>query len=85
MKLNLYAIHDQAVKEYIGPEPAKTHGEAERRFKANVNNPQNGNLYTSPEHFSLHHIGTYDSETGVITPLKEPAHVISALQLKEKT
>lgn len=83
MKLKLYAIHDSAVKEFIGPEAARTHGEAERKFKMNVNNKDNGHLYNSPENFGLYCVGEYDSETGKIEALKEPQHIISAIQCKE--
>lgn len=95
MILKLYAIHDQAVKEYIGPEPARTHGEAERRFRTNVNNPQNGMLHSNPEHFSLYYIGDFDTKSGkvgtwdeqkeVMLPApKEPHHIISAAQCKDQ-
>lgn len=83
MKLKLYAVHDQAVKEFIGPEAARTHGEAERRFKMNVNNPENGLIHNNPENFSLFHIGEYDTETGKLAPMPEPQHIISAIQVKE--
>lgn len=83
MKLQIYAIHDQAIKEFTAPDVARTPGEAERKFKTNVNNPQNGFLYTNPEHYGLYQIGTYDTETGKIEGLKEPHHVISAIQCKD--
>lgn len=83
MKLKLYAIHDTVVKQFLGVEPAMTHGEAERRFRTNVNNPQMGNLHNYPENFSLHCVGEYDTDTGKINPLAEPQHIINAIQLKE--
>lgn len=83
MILKLYAIHDTAVKEYLGVEAARTHGEAERKFKTNINEPQMGNLNKYPENFSLHHVGDYDTETGKIKPNAEPQHIISGLQCKE--
>jgi len=83
MKLKLYAIHDAAVKEFIGPEPQRTHGEAERKFRHAVNNKENGHLYSSPENFSLYCVGEYDTETGIIKPLPEPQHIITAMQCKD--
>lgn len=83
MKLKLYAIHDAAVKEFLGVEPARTHGEAERKFKTNINDPQMGNLNKYPENFGLYHVGDYDTETGVIAPCKEPQHIITGIQCKE--
>lgn len=83
MKLKLYAVHDSAVKEFIGPEAARTHGEAERKFKMNVNNPENQLLHTNPENFGLYCIGEYDSETGLLAALKEPQHIVTAIQVKE--
>lgn len=84
MKYNLYAVHDQAVKEFIGPEVARTHGEAERKFVNNVNDERMGLLHTNPEHFSLHHVGYIESETGKITGLPEPLHIMSAIQAKKE-
>lgn len=83
MRLKLYAIHDQAVKEFIGPEPARTHAEAERKFRTNVNNREMGHLHTNPQHYNLYCIGDYDSETGKLSPLAEPQHIMSAVQAKE--
>lgn len=82
MKLKLYAIHDQTVKEFIGPETSRTHAEAERKFKHNVNNPEMGFLHSNAENFSLYHIGDYDTETGKLAPLNEPTHIITAVQCK---
>lgn len=83
MRLKLYAIHDQAVKEFIGPEVCKTHAEAERKFRMNVNKEENGFLYANPENFNLYHIGDYDTEKGQLLPLNEPQHIMSAVQCKE--
>lgn len=83
MILKLYAIHDAAVKEFLGPEPAKTHGEAERKFRHNVNNKDAGFLFTNPDNFSLYCVGEYNSETGLLNPLREPQHIITGIQCKE--
>lgn len=83
MKLKLFAIHDSTVKEFIGPEAARTPAEAERKFRVNVNDPQNGYLHSHPEHFTLFMVGEYDSETGKLTP-NDPVSIITAVQCKNQ-
>lgn len=77
-----YAIHDSAVKIFLTPMFARTHGEAERNFKAAVNEPQNGHLYSSPENFTLFYIGEYDDQEGKLKPV-EPTSIVTAVQCKE--
>lgn len=84
MKLKLYAIHDAAVKEFLGPEPAKTHAEAERKFAFNVNREESGFLFSKPENFSLYFVGEYDTETGLLGAMREPQHIITAVQCKQQ-
>lgn len=60
---------------------ARTLGSAERDFKTLVNTPDtlpNRN----PEDFDLYELGSYDDETGKITALDTPQHIVKAIQLK---
>jgi len=85
MKLKLYAIHDQAVNEFIGPEVSRTHGEAERKFRDHVNNPEAGLLNKHPQQFTLFYLGEYESENGSLTGLKEgPQSMINGVQAKDQ-
>lgn len=83
--IKLYAIHDQAVNEFIGPEAARTHGEAERRFTENVNNKEMGVLHNYPAQFALFWVGEYNTENGTLIPLKEgPQQITNGIQVKKK-
>lgn len=83
MKVKLYAIHDQAINEFIGPDLSKTHGEAERKFKDAINNPDSGILYKHPQQFVLFHIGEYDSETGLLENNQNgPQSIMNGIQAK---
>lgn len=83
MILKIFAIYDDAVKEYTGPIPHKTPAEAERFFKSQVNNPQNGNLHKFPENFTLFEMGDYDTEQGTLRGLTTPHSIVKAVSLKE--
>lgn len=83
MILKVYSIHDSAVQSFLTPHFARTHGEAERNFKVNVRDKENGHLHTSPENFTLFHIGDYDDQTGEMKPLAAPMSVITGIQCKD--
>lgn len=81
MIYQMYSVHDTAVKIFLPPVFARTHGEAERQFAWNVNNKDNGHLFNSPSNFALFHIGTYNDETGQCTSVA-PTVIISGIQAK---
>lgn len=81
MFLKMYSIRDQKADIFHPPHFQKTHGEAERNFKTLVNDPKSQPaLY--PEDFDLYYVGDYDDNTGKVTPLDTPQHIIKAVQLK---
>lgn len=82
MITKVYTIHDSAVKAFVTPHFARSHGEAERNFRAAVNDEKNGHLYNSPENFTLFHIGEYDDETGIISS-RAPESILSGVQVKQ--
>ncbi|AXH74195.1 MAG: nonstructural protein [Microviridae sp.] len=86
MIVKMYVVHDSAVKVFL-PAPqtlfARTHGEAERNFRAVVNDPKSGHLHNHPEQFTLFYVGDYDDETGVPTPRNAPEAILSGAQAKE--
>lgn len=60
---------------------ARTLGSAERDFKTLVNTPDtlpNKN----PEDFDLYEMGSYDDESGKITALDTPRHIVKAIQVR---
>ena len=72
MKLNIYAIFDNAAKAYMSPFFMHNHGLATRAFSDQVNAQQENQISLHPEQFALFHIGEYNDETGHIEPLATP-------------
>jgi uncharacterized protein YpiB (UPF0302 family) len=54
--------------------------DAERTFIDIIKRGDN-NISKFPDDFSLHHIGSYDSSTGLVEPLPAPVLIITARQL----
>lgn len=79
METRIYSIRDQKSEIFNLPFHKKTHGEAERDFRSLVND-KNSMVHKYPEDFDLYYIGDYDDNTGRITPLDTPQHVIKAVQ-----
>lgn len=81
MELRAYSIRDIKAGAYNPPFFKHTDGEAQRDMTTAVNDPKTQvNMY--PEDFQLFHVGKYDDQTGVFTPLDTPRHIIDASQLK---
>ena len=81
MQKLLYSVRDSKAQIFNSPFEAHTHGEAERSFQSAVLDPQTSiNKY--PEDFDLYHLGTIDTETGKISALDTPQHMIKASNLK---
>lgn len=74
MIYNIYAIKDDA-STFLAPTIDATDATAIRQFKAALSNAENSIMYCNKKDFSLYKIGTYDSETGLITPYVVPALV----------
>jgi len=86
MIVKMYVVHDSAVKVFFPSHAtlfARTHGEAERTFRAQVNDPKSGHLHSSPEQFTLFYVADYDDETGLPIPKQAPEAILSAVQAKE--
>ena len=85
MELQIYAIRDQKGACYLSPFYKKTPGEAQRDFQSAVNDNRENNMFSKyPEDFDLFHLGTYCDQTGKITPLSTPAHVVKAIDVKKE-
>ena len=84
MELQIYAIRDSKGSCYHSPFYKKTPGEAQRDFQTAVNDNRNENMLNKyPEDFDLFHLGTYCDQTGKITPLAAPQHLVKAIDLKK--
>jgi len=81
MKLRMYSIHDTASKTFLPPDFLREDEEAIRKFKYNVNEPKNGHLFHTPEHFSVHFVGYFDDETALMEP-RAPECIITGAQAK---
>lgn len=64
---NIYAVRDRATDQYGQPMFMINHGHAIRSFadEANRADAQN-NIYNHPDDYDLYHLGTYDTDTGLI-------------------
>jgi len=83
MKLNVYAIRDQAVGAFNTPIFLRSHGEAIRSFADGVNNPGKDNLLNQhPEHYTLYWLGEYDDQYGSFDCPKEPQVLSSGINVK---
>lgn len=80
----VYAIKDEKGDYFNQPFFNHTHGEAERNFDVLVNDKQS-TINKYPQDYTLHHIGTYDDRTGLITGLAKPQMIINAAQLRKES
>lgn len=81
MQLNIYSIRDDKSDIYGPLFACHTHGEAERRLRDLLKNPETQvNQY--PEDFNLYYFGTMDNVTGKTEFLDSPQHQIKAINLK---
>lgn len=83
MELKIYSIRDIKGDTFNAPFYKNTHGEAERDF-TKLANDEKSQVKEFPEDYQLFHIGKYNTQTGVITPLLTPEHVVDAAQLVRK-
>lgn len=74
-----FTVLDKVAQVYGAPFHSKSKALALRDFAHACRDNQSA-LYRSPEDFSLWLIGSYDDETGIITPLSKPEHVGDAVQ-----
>lgn len=81
MTQKIYSIRDQKAEYFTQPFFKKTHGEAERDFTMLVND-EKSQINKFPEDFDLYYIGDYDDQTGKMSPLDTPQHIVKAVQAK---
>lgn len=80
--LEVFAVLDKKAAAYGTPMFVTTVGLATRGFEDACQNPQ-GPLVQHAEDYSLHHIGSYDPNSGELKSLPLPKFVISAIQVRE--
>lgn len=82
--LKIFSIYDKKAVAYNQPYFFPQTGQALRAF-ADLVNDNTSPLCRHPEDFALFHIGEYNDNTGVITPVTpNPIHIEEALNVKNK-
>jgi hypothetical protein len=84
MTQKIYSIRDSKAEYFTQPFFKKTHGEAERDFTM-LAKDEKSQIAQFPEDYDLYYIGDYDDQTGKMTPLDTPHHIIKAVQVSSKT
>lgn len=85
MITQVVAIKDQALDVYAQPFHVQTIAQAKRMFQDEVNRRAEDNaLWKHPEHFTLHHLGQYDNESGQFENIpQKPILIEIATNVKE--
>lgn len=78
MQQLLFTIRDTKGDIYNKPFPQLTKSEALRTFADLANDPQS-TLSKHPEDYDLYYLGTFDTTSGKIEPLKSPEHIVKAI------
>lgn len=79
----IVSLFDKKSRVYKNPFFVANTEVAVRSLGGAVNAKEPSDLTQFPEDFSLHQIGTFDDETGVITPIGAPVHICNAIQLQK--
>jgi len=66
----LVALYDRATEAYAPVMTVHTRGEAIRSFRTEIQQ-KDSPLAANPTDFELHQLGTYNNQTGEITPQHE--------------
>lgn len=75
----MFSIRDSKTGIFHYPFAKNTHGEAERDFRTTVKDEKTM-LNKYPEDYDLYYLGEYDDQTGKVSSLDTPQHVIKAVQ-----
>jgi len=84
MQLKIFTIRDSKGEVYNTPFFQKSHGEAERSFRELVND-EKSMVSKYPDDFDLYFVGEYNDQTGTISSLETPQHVVKAVNVKRIT
>lgn len=83
MKHKIVAVHDKALDAYLRPFTAPTTGVAIRHFQDEIANKESP-MHTHPEDYTLHLLGDYEEDTGIITPQPGgPLAIAAAATIKQ--
>lgn len=82
MLLGVYAIRD-AKSGFLAPTVDQNGDSAIRNFSHAVMTTNDSLFFTHASDFSLWHIADYETDSGCITPLVPPIHLVDADQIKK--
>ena len=83
MKIEAYSIYDNQSETYAPPIFVGKKGVAIRSFISECSNPDSM-LFKYPADYQLFHIGQFDQETGMFTPMTKPTMVASAMDYTQE-
>lgn len=79
----IFAVYDSKAQAYSNPHTFTTRGIAARNWEASVVDEKSPyNKY--PEDFTFFELGSYDTESGMLLPLKTPVSMGTALEVLSK-
>lgn len=82
MHLQILAVRDRQLDGFMQPFTAQSVGAGVRAFGDMVNDDQS-QPYKHPEDYELYHVGTFDPNTGELTPIK-PKQVALGTNYRQK-
>lgn len=77
----VYALRDAAAHAFLAPALNSSDESARRDLARTVASDTTGMIGFKPSDFDLYRIGTYDSETGLLSPLSPVVLVVNAAAL----
>lgn len=83
MVRQVYSIQDVKVSVFHPPMVLKNKAEA-RRLMADVVADSQTPMHKYPEDFRLMHIGEFDDNSGLLSPLATPEFIADAIEFKSK-
>lgn len=82
--MKIYSVRDKKAAEFGQPMAMPTDAHAVRSFTQEVNRADTANMLNQyPEDFAIYRVGTFDQDTGDITP--ETTMLLEALAAKKPT
>lgn len=80
MILKMFSVRDAKAEVFHPPFFKKTPGEAERDFQQ-LTLDEKSLVAKYPEDYDLWYLGEYDDNSGKMSPLPSPQHVVKAIAL----
>lgn len=80
MLLKIFSIRDSKGEMYNQPFLKKTMGEAERDFHQ-LCQDEKSMVWKYPDDFDLYYLGDFDDQSGKLSSLATPQHIVKAVQV----